>query len=189
MKTISFNVQAVPLIMAYLIENEVVIMPTDTIYGLHARVNYLNQEKLNEIKGRPPSQPHIILYSNVSQITGFINNTKKLDRFCHLDGLTTIVDDGSASGLAIRKINNSNPLLKNVLDQVGPLYSTSSNRHGEVYVSDILKIQSVFDKKVSLMALSENDNTELPSTIIDIRCGLKIIREGRVRREVFNNLS
>ena len=111
----------------------VVLMPTDTIYGLHAV--HANEEavaRIAEIKGRDENKPFIVLASSVEQfpelgITASPEIVRALE-FIWPAPLTAILPRGEKT-LAVRI--PALDWLRALVERTGPLVSTSANRSGE----------------------------------------------------------
>lgn len=111
----------------------VVLMPTDTIYGLHAvAANEDAVARIAEMKGRDESKPFIVLASSVDQFPD-LGITASPDILTDLGSiwpapLTAILPRG-ASTLAVRI--PAVEWLRALIERTGPLISTSANRTGE----------------------------------------------------------
>ena len=111
----------------------VVLLPTDTIYGLHAvAANEEAVARIAEMKGRDETKPFIVLASSVSQfpdlgITAPPEIVKALDSIWPAP-LTAILPRGEAT-LAVRV--PALEWLRALIERTGPLVSTSANRGGE----------------------------------------------------------
>ena len=154
----------------------VALLPTDTIYGLHAMAT--DEQAIGRIKamkGRGDDKPFVIIASSVEQLRG-------LGAVIHeeLTGiwpapLTTILVAGDAT-IAARIPDLV--WLRSLLDRTGPLVSTSANRSGEpaVVSPDLL----AHDLQTGLDALLDQGPREgEPSTIVDFTgAEPRLIREG-----------
>jgi L-threonylcarbamoyladenylate synthase len=117
-----------------LTDGAVVLMPTDTIYGLHAAAS--NDEavaRIAELKGRDEQQkPFIVLASSVEQLPelGITADADILDALASLwpAPLTAILPRGETT-LAVRIPDVE--WLRTLVARTGPLVSTSANRTGE----------------------------------------------------------
>jgi L-threonylcarbamoyladenylate synthase len=111
----------------------VVLMPTDTIYGLHAVAsNERAVARVAELKGRDESKRFIILASSVEQLTG-LGITAPPELLGALASiwpapLTAVLPQGTAN-VAVRIPDVD--WLRSLIDRTGPLVSTSANRSGE----------------------------------------------------------
>ena len=117
-----------------LLEGRVVLMPTDTIYGLHAvAANADAVARIAELKGRDEQQkPFIVLASSPAQFPA-------LGIHAHPDivqaltsiwpaPLTAILPrDGSTLAVRVPDVE----WLRALIQRTGPLVSTSANRSGE----------------------------------------------------------
>lgn len=112
----------------------VVLMPTDTIYGLHAvAANAAAVARIAELKGRDEAQkPFIVLAASVEQLPE-LGITAAPETIAALDELwpapLTAVLPRRASTLAVRIPDVD--WLRALIERTGPLVSTSANRSGE----------------------------------------------------------
>lgn len=111
----------------------VVLMPTDTIYGLHAvAANEDAVARIAELKGRDETKPFIVLASTTSQfpdlgITARPEIVKALESIWPAP-LTAILPRGGKT-VAVRV--PALDWLRALIERTGPLVSTSANRSGE----------------------------------------------------------
>lgn len=187
MKILPFSTAYIDTIARLLATNQLVILPTDTIYGIHLPYKRGNQAGINDCKGRPANQPINLIYSRVSQITALFNNLSPtvIESASSIRGLSLIIDDGTRAGQAVRKIDsNDMPLLKRLLDRTGPLFSSSANVSGETYCGEPHLIARTFPTVPVFAAPDVSRETiasVLPSTIIDTRqTPWQIVRPGAV---------
>lgn len=121
-------------IASALLGGAVVLMPTDTIYGLHAvAANPEAVARIAELKGRDEQQkPFIVLASSVEQLPelGITADAGTVDALASLwpAPLTAVLPRG-ASSLAVRIPDVE--WLRALIERTGPLVSTSANRSGE----------------------------------------------------------
>lgn len=175
-------------IAAVLREGGVVLLPTDTIYGLHARATDVAAvERVCDIKGRDDTKPFVVLAASWTQVSTLPVELRKADHEALASiwpaPLTAILplrepvaaSRGTAS-IAVRVPDL--PWLRSLAERTGPLVSTSANRSGEPPVSSpselapevTAKLDGVFDAGVL---------TGEPSTIVDFTGGEpRIVREG-----------
>ena len=77
MKILPFTASNIDIIARQLRDNKAVILPTDTIYGIHLPYRDGNLARLNTIKQRPVDQPCNVIYAGLDQLQGHgldINN-------------------------------------------------------------------------------------------------------------------
>lgn len=112
----------------------VVLMPTDTIYGLHAvATNADAVARIAELKGRDEQQkPFIVLAASPQQLPelGITVDPATLDALAELwpAPLTAVLPRGEST-LAVRIPDVE--WLRALIERTGPLVSTSANRSGE----------------------------------------------------------
>lgn len=166
------------LIIQALANNEVVIMPCDTIYGLvgaapetYSQIAALKKRKEKQFLQLIPS-------SDISPYSP--DNLPEKVKYFWPAPLTVIVRDYSGGTVALRYPND--PFLQKVLSTLQrPLYSTSVNISGEVPLNSVKEIVKVFGESVSLIVNGGNIQKKTPSTIVDLtRESPLIVREGAV---------
>ena len=187
MKIIPFTTNNVYPLVNSLINNQVAIIPTDTIYGLHLPVSRENLVILNSLKQRALDQPINVIYANLGQIKPFVVDRQqyKIFELIHeIPYLSVIVTSNlSLSGYSqsFRLITRENDVLRETLELVGPLLSTSANLHKRPYHDDIKVIHETFSDITAVYsetAVTKSDQS--PSTIVDIRDNqLRLIRPGK----------
>ena len=117
-----------------LLGGAVVLMPTDTIYGLHAvAANAEAVARIAELKGRDEQQkPFIVLASSVAQLPelGITAPPGAIEALASLwpAPLTAVLPRGNST-LAVRIPDVE--WLRDLVTRTGPLVSTSANRSGE----------------------------------------------------------
>ncbi|HEV8660967.1 MAG TPA: L-threonylcarbamoyladenylate synthase [Thermoanaerobaculia bacterium] len=119
----------------------VVLMPTDTIYGLHARATDARAtQRIAEMKGRDEEKPFVVIGASIAQLEslGSLFSERARSAVSELwpGPLTAIVAlrapiaaSRGASTIALRV--PALPWLRELLERSGPLASTSANRSGE----------------------------------------------------------
>lgn len=131
-----------------LIADQVIILPTDTIYGLSAIVSLENQQKINELKRRQFFQPIIVLFSRFQQIEDFVDLTEQTITYLKSPIPTTVVfaiRDDPKQTLALRLVKRKD--LQKIIDEVGPIFSTSVNNHGGNPINDLKELTN-FNKQI-----------------------------------------
>lgn len=116
-------------VVALLRGGGIVLMPTDTIYGLHARADDASAvERLATIKGRDETKPFIVIAASAEQLEVFGATVPPMLREIWPAPLTAILRRGSSTvGARVPDL----PWLRAILAESGPLFSTSANRSGE----------------------------------------------------------
>ena len=162
---------------AMLIEGNVVLLPTDTIYGLHASA--LNENavaRVATLKGRYDTKPFIVLTSSVEELPrlGIAASPEVLEVLASIwpAPLTAILPlrqpiaaSRGASTLAVRI--PALAWLRTLLTNTGPLVSTSANRSGEPPVESPELLARELQNRVDGI-VSEGRLAGEPSAIVDL---------------------
>ena len=111
----------------------IVLLPTDTIYGLHALATDPQAvERLARIKGRGEGKPFIIIAASADQIETLGASVPPIVRQIWPAPLTAILHRGAGTvGARVPELG----WLRALLGNSGPLFSTSANRSGESAIS------------------------------------------------------
>ncbi len=166
----------------------VVLMPTDTIYGLHAMAaDPKAVRRLMEIKGRDESKPFIVIGASREQLeqlgATFTPRARAAVDELWPGPLTAIVPlrnvvaaSRGASSIGVRV--PALDWLRELLARTGPLVSTSANRSGETPLIDpkslSRRLQSVID-----LVVDEGRREGEASTVVDFTGDEpRFIREG-----------
>lgn len=157
----------------------VFVCPTDTIYGLSARVQDIDAiKRIAELKGRGESAGFITLIPDIDALTQF--GVELLPRHRTVleklwPGPVSVVlkaDTKTWAHIAAGKDTLAfrvpqYPELLALLREVGPLVSTSANKHGETPAQSIKEARAVFGDGVDAYIDAGVHNGEA-STIIQI---------------------
>ncbi|MBC7081383.1 MAG: threonylcarbamoyl-AMP synthase [Thermoplasmatales archaeon] len=172
-------------------EKELVVYPTDTLYGLGGDATSDEVvKKVFDLKERPYNMPISIALSDIEEIEDycFMNDLayKIAEKF--LPGAITIILKKKADLpelLGKEKIGiriPANEIARKIVKGM-PITSTSANKHGMEEPKSIEIAKKQLGEKVALYI----DNGILPgkaSTIIDVSEGrIKILREGAISKE------
>ena len=154
----------------------VALLPTDTIYGLHAvATNEQAVARIRSMKERGDDKPFVVIASSIDQLETLGATIPDALRQIWPAPLTAIVAS-DAKTIAARIPNLA--WLRALLDRTGPLISTSANRSGEppitapeMLANDLLEVlDGLFDA---------GSREGQPSTIVDFTGGEpRIVREG-----------
>ncbi|HSP13172.1 MAG TPA: L-threonylcarbamoyladenylate synthase [Thermoanaerobaculia bacterium] len=175
-------------IAAVLQRGGIVLMPTDTIYGLHALANDPRAiERLTEIKGRDETKPFIVIGASREQLeqsgATFTQRARAAVSELWPGPLTAIVplrktvaaSRGSTSiGVRVPALQ----WLRDLLMQTGPLASTSVNRSGEPPMTDPKSLSLELQSQINL-TVDEGLKAGEASAIVDFTGDEpRFIREG-----------
>lgn len=171
---------------------EIVVYPTDTLYGLGADI-YNNDavRKVYKIKKRSFNNPLSIAVSDFKELKKLAytdKNTQILVKSFLPGKLTLIlykkncVSDsitGNLDKVAVRIPNNKIAL--ELLSNFGPLTATSANIHGLKTPSNIRDIKKQFNEKDIAVCLDIGNINGKPSTIVDLTNDkIDILRKGAI---------
>ncbi len=179
--------------LADILKNDGVIsVPTDTVYGLCARINSMNAyNKLMKIKSRPITKSIPVMCADEEQIKSIAIVNENAEKLIHafMPGPVTLilkkrkdiskyVNNGGlrvTSELAIRMATSDT--LKKIINKIGtPIFMTSANQSGKEVCKNLDDIEKACP---DLDAMVEGDVTfGKESTIID--CTSDIIKIQRI---------
>lgn len=119
-----------------------VVLPTDTVYGVAARLSTAGVDGLFEAKGRPADQPIAVLLADPGQVADIAPNVppaaqRLMD--AHWPGALTVIIDADPEVAATVRAGDGTvgvrcpdaDLVRALAHRVGPLAVTSANRSGE----------------------------------------------------------
>ena len=180
------------------LENDgVVSVPTDTVFGLCARISSsIAYDKLVKVKNRPLEKSFPIMCANVEQILSVAVPTdvsrKLIDSFMpgpitlvlkKKNGVADYITNGKDT-IAIRMATSK--VLEDILLSVGPVFMTSANQSGEPACTNLDEIE---DCCPLIDGMLEGDVVfSCSSTIVDCTNGVKILRAGPISLDDINNV-
>lgn len=135
-----------------LVRGGVVVIPTDTVYGLAAKAdNDEAVDRIYELKGRPRDKALQVLVPDVTWLDrlGHPSDEVRVLAECFWPGPLTIVmptDADTTVGLRMP----DHPLALEVLEGAGAVAATSANRSGEETPSDAASIRELFGDGVDV---------------------------------------
>lgn len=169
-------------------EGKVVLMPTDTIYGLHAlALASAAVERIAEIKGRDETKPFIVLAASVAQqadlgisadpaILAALDSIWPAPLTAILPLKRPIPASRGASSIAVRI--PALEWLRELVQRTGPLVSTSANRSGEPPVESPASLAPELHARLDAVVDGGVRRGE-PSAILDLTAvEPRFIREG-----------
>ena len=174
---------------------KVVILPTDTVYGLSALASDQKAvRKIYALKRRESKKPLVILMKSFCMLREYCNLSRKQYLYLKegLKGerpLTVILKnkDGKLKhlanekgGLAVRIPRRSDFLIKLLKKINQPIVSTSLNISGQKEIKNLENIEKIFDLKDDDLILDggelKNEKTSRIEDISDMK-NIKVIRE------------
>lgn len=175
-------------------EDKVISVPTDTVYGVCARMNSEKAEDaLRAVKNRPLTKAFPIMCANIEQIEEISYVDDRALKVIHafMPGPITIIlkkkenipayVNGGMETLAIRMAPNDT--IKEIIEKVdSPLFMTSANQSGEKTCTSLDEIE-VACPLLAGMLVGDTEFKEA-STIVDLsKEEIKILREGPISLE------
>lgn len=175
-------------------ENGLIALPTESFYGLAvAPFDKLALARLWQVKGRSEGKPILVLIGDRPQLDPFVRSispaaTVLMNAFW--PGSLTIVfpaalglSDAVTAGTGSVGIRLSawQPLV-DLLRRVGPVTGTSANREGIPPPRTAEEVQRSLGNALDLIIDAGPTPGGQPSTVIDVRGPIRIIRDGAIER-------
>lgn len=159
-----------------LLDGEVVALQTDTVFGLFVTVQKNNFKKINTLKNRDINQKAQIFFNNFSQIKAWTDlqewqlNFLKQNLPSNNSYIVKTNQIGfNKTGLKTVQIRfpkkKESPLTFDLINDVGPLFASSANLHGEDILDNCKEIVNKFN--VSCSSFSKRKNKK-PSKIYSL---------------------
>lgn len=169
-------------------------VPTDTVYGVCARINSMRaRDNLAKIKNRPSSKLFPVMCSDEEQIKSIAIVDERAEKIIHnfMPGPITLIlkkrpkvpeyiNNGEAT-IAIRMATSK--ALEELIRKTGsPLFMSSANQSGEATCTNLDEIEKVCPTLDGMMEGSVSFGKA--STIVDCTSEeIKILREGPISLE------
>jgi len=179
-------------------KNGVVVLPTDTLYGIIASAESKKAvEYIYKIKGRNEDKPFIVLINSYKDLGLFgIKVDKEQAKFLEkiwpgkvsvilpcIQSKFNYLHRGTKS-IAFRMIGEKNKNLFNLIKKVGPLVAPSCNKQGDIPAESITKAKEYFNNEIDLY-INGGVRKSAPSTLIKYENGEWIIlRQGGIKIDV-----
>ena len=170
---------------------DVIIFPTDTVYGIGAKINDIEAlNKIYEVKKRPKEKRLAVLCASLKDIEDIVYLTddalKLINHF--MPGALTVIlkskeeirNEFIFETVAVRIPNHE--LALRILRENGAMATTSVNISGSKPLNDYIEIVKEFNDEVSCIYPNTEIPSKISSTIVDLsgnECVL--IREGSIK--------
>jgi L-threonylcarbamoyladenylate synthase len=169
---------------------EVVIIPTDTVYGIAADpTSERAMRRLFELKRRPEGVPVAVLVGSVEQASALIDVGSAFSLLAEEHwpgGLTIVANKASRARLQIGTEGSvgvrlpDHELVNACTKLFGPIAASSANRHGDATMTDPEAVREEFGNEVALI-VDGGVLDGLASTVVDITSGeSSVLRHGAV---------
>ena len=178
-----------PALIACLNQGGVVVIPTDTMYGLVARASDRQAvERVYKVRGRAPEKPCIVLVAARWQITDtslWTTQHKTLADVYWPGALSLVAPTATTEPylhrgthtLAYRMPDRDD--LRRLLTNTGPLIAPSANPEGQKAATTLQEAQAYFGDTVDGYVDGGTLAGDAPSTVVGIVDGsLHILRQG-----------
>ena len=178
-------------------DGKLVIMPTDTIYGIIGDAT--NEDVINkvyEVKERPHDKPLLILVSNLSMlhelVTEIPKETEKIINKFWPGPLTILFKKSSKvsdaltanSALVAIRMPNDKRLL-NIMNHLNrPLISTSANISSYDAITNPNQLEEKMKEKIDLIVDEGTVNNEASTLITIVNGKIEILREGSLTEKI-----
>lgn len=175
------------------LRSELVVLPTDTVYGLGTRPDDpAATARLFEVKGRPAELELPVLVANVRQakeVAAFDDRAAVLATRFWAGPLTLVLPrtpatrdwelGGDPDTIGVRMPHHPLPLA--VLARTGPLAVTSANRTGRSPPADCADVERIFGDGVAIYLCDPRPLDGPASTVLDLAHGRpRVLRAGAV---------
>ena len=176
---------------------EVIVFPTETLYGLGAdALNFSAVEKVFHLKGRDPNNPFPVLVADLAMVDSLVAAISPLAKLLmtrYWPGPLTLVLPArteipralvnSRGGIGVRL--SSQPLATELVRLLGhPLTGTSANPSGQPGAQTVVQAKNYFSEKISVYVDGGALHSRTGSTVAAIeKDRLRIIRDGEISRE------
>ena len=178
-------------------DGKLVIMPTDTIYGIIGDAT--NEDVINKVykvKERPHDKPLLILVSNFSMlyelVTEIPKETEKIINKFWPGPLTILFKKSSKvsdaltanSALVAIRMPNDKRLL-NIMNHLNrPLISTSANISSHDAITNPNQLEEKMKEKIDLIVDEGTVNNEASTLITIVNGKIEILREGSITKKI-----
>ncbi|MCK5834362.1 MAG: threonylcarbamoyl-AMP synthase [Lentisphaeria bacterium] len=174
----------------------VVLVPTETVYGLMTlSSNSAGVNKISKIKQRDDKKHYQILINSVEMAdqlgAKFSRDATKLADQFWPGGLTLIVATDQSKTLGLRY--PSHKLIEAIIDQIKePLVATSANICGQDPITNVKDIKHYFGQHTPDLVIDAGEISGKASTVIDCsQENTQILREGAITvaqiKEILNH--
>ena len=179
---------------------EVVAIPSETVYGLCVAASKGNFSKLCAVKERDTERPFSVLMKDIKMVESYCKVDKKTRSFLNkiLPGPVTVILEAldscpsflrNSDGTVGVRISNF-PLISRLFESFHvPFLFTSVNIEGQPCLNDYDSIVKGFGNKIGYVyeEITTSDSSK-PSTIISIIGHMELIREGDIKLETLQKV-
>ena len=177
-------------------QGNLVIVPTDTVYGISADACNTETNKKVFIAKKREEKPLIVMVSSIEMLKKYVKNINELEQklidkywpntltilFEKSDNLSDLVTCGSPL-VGIRMPDNK--LLLDLMNKINkPIISTSANISGSSVITNTNLIDPELKKHISYI-YDDGEKTDIASTLVKVEDNkIKILREGLLSEKI-----
>ena len=177
-------------------QGNLVIVPTDTVYGISADACNTDAIKKVFIAKKREEKPLIVMVSSIEMLKKYVKNINELGQklidkywpntltilFEKSDNLSDLVTCGSPL-VGIRMPDNK--LLLDLMNKINkPIISTSANISGSSVITNTNLIDPELKKHISYI-YDDGEKTDIASTLVKVEDNkIKILREGLLSEKI-----
>ncbi|HET6674860.1 MAG TPA: L-threonylcarbamoyladenylate synthase [Nitrospiraceae bacterium] len=178
----------------------VIAIPTESSYALAASPFHTDALRaLARAKGRPDGKPILVLIGAVDQVrmlAATVPPAADLLIRSFWPGPLTLVLPAQSTLSPLLTANTGTigirlpayPLLRQLLVRVGPLTGTSANRSGQSSFCTAHEVSAELGEAVQILLDAGSTPGGKPSTVLDARTPVRVIREGAVSRAALSDV-
>lgn len=183
-------------------KGELVIFPTETVYGIGADAfNPVAAKKIYKAKGRPSDNPLIVHVSDMGMLEKCVSNISDIERklidafmpgpFTLILEKSDIIPNEVTANLGTVAIRMpSDEIARRIISEFDrPIAAPSANVSGKPSGTRIEDIQNELEDKVFVLIDGGNTDIGLESTVVKVVDGVpRILRPGGITAEDIKNL-
>lgn len=182
------NQNELNIVVDMLKKDELVILPTETVYGLGANAcSNIACKKIFEAKGRAQDNPLIVHVSDINMIEKVacdLNEVEKKLVKAFMPGPFTLILKKSKliSDIASCNMNTigvrmpSNKIINEVIRKFGfPIAAPSANISGKPSGTNVLDIKDEFDSRVNVIVDGGDSDIGIESTVVKVIDNIPVI--------------
>lgn len=172
----------------------IVGLPTDTVYGIAVALDAAGGlERLFAVKDRPVDRAIMVLVDSIDQVGGLVDvpaEARVLGAAFWPGGLTLVLPlragvvlpaalSAGNPTLGVRVPNHPTP--RTIARAVGPLPTTSANRHGEPSAVDAAAVVAELGTRIDLVLDGGSAQGGVGSSVVDCSAGRpRLLRDGAI---------
>jgi L-threonylcarbamoyladenylate synthase len=180
---------------------DLVVIPTDTVYGVAAALTPAAIDKVFAVKGRPHDKPLPVLGASLLQlgsVAAFDDRARRLAEAYWPGPLTLVlprssgfeIDLGRSGDATIAIRVPDHALARLVLERSGPLAVTSANLSGETPATTVDEARAWLGDRVTTYLDGGRCEGAEPSTVLSLTDGPDLLRAGPIsERELLQTLT